>query len=104
MTNLDELYETDMAFADIVDEAAAAAIGTTNVEFAREWLRMEPTEKAVGDVSRENLRVEIAYLENRVEKMREQLGRAADLAGAILRVCMDCNEYAVVDMDGDVVS
>ena len=104
MNNLQQLYETDCAFADIVDEAAAAAIGTTSVEFARQWLRAEPTTKAVGDVSRENLRVEIAHLEARVEHMREQLGSAADLAGAILRVCMDCNEYAVVDNDGEVVA
>lgn len=104
MSNLNELYETDVAFADIVDEAAARAIGTTNVEFARQWLRAEPTSKPVGDVSRENLRVEIAHLEARVEKMREQLGSAADLAGAILRVCMDCNDYAVVDADGEVVA
>lgn len=104
MSNLNELYETDEAFAATVDEAAAAAIGTTNVEFARQWLRMEPQTKAVGDVSRENLRVEIAHLESRVEQMRGQLGRAADLAGAILRTCMDCNEYAVVDNDGEVMA
>lgn len=103
MNNLGNLYETDMAFADIVDEAAAAAIGTTNVEFAREWLAMDAPGKPVGDASRENLRAEVAHMENRVEKMREQLGQAADLAGAILRTCMDCTDYAVVDVDGEVV-
>lgn len=94
MTNLEELYSTDPAFRDIVVEAAAAAIGTTSAEFAEEWLAMDAVVgKPVGDVSRENLRVEIAYLENRVERMREQLGTAADYAGAILRVCMDCTDY-----------
>lgn len=40
MTNLEELYSTDPAFRDIVVEAAAAAIGTTNPEFAEEWLAL----------------------------------------------------------------
>ena len=103
--NLQQLYETNLAFADIVDEAAAAAIGTTSTAFAHEWLMMPADEpKPVGDVSRENLRVEIAHLEARVEQMRMQLGAAADYAGAILRVCMDCNDYAVVDADGEVVA
>ena len=105
MNNLQALYDSDLAFADIVDEACAAAIGTTSTEFAREWLAQAANEqKPVGDVSRENLRVEIAHLEARVEQMRMQLGAAADYAGAILRVCMDCNEYAVVDGDGEVVA
>lgn len=103
MTNLEELYSTDPAFRDIVVEAAAAAIGTTSAEFAEEWLAMDAPGKPVGDVSRENLRVEIAYLENRVEKMREQLGRAADLAGAIMRTCMG-GYTDTVDVEAEVVA
>lgn len=41
MNNLQHLYETDPAFADIVDEAAAAAIGSTSASFAGEWLKLE---------------------------------------------------------------
>jgi hypothetical protein len=93
MNNLGNLYETDMAFADIVDEAAAAAIGTTNVEFAREWLMMDAPGEQAGDAPGEDMRAEVAHLEARVEHMRGQLGSAADLAGAILRTCMDCTDY-----------
>lgn len=69
MNNLGNLYETDPVFADIVDEAAAAAIGTTNVEFAREWLAL-PT----GDA--DELSLAAAYkAEN--DALREQNRRMA---------------------------
>ena len=41
MTNLDYLFAVDMAFRDMVVELAAHAIGTTNPEFAEEWLQVE---------------------------------------------------------------
>ena len=41
MTNLDYLFAVDMAFRDVVIELAAHAIGTTNPEFAEEWLETE---------------------------------------------------------------
>ena len=41
MTNLDYLFAVDMAFRDMVIELAAHAIGTTNPEFAEEWLQVE---------------------------------------------------------------
>lgn len=41
MTNLDYLFAVDMAFRDVVVELAAHAIGTTNPEFAEEWLETE---------------------------------------------------------------
>ena len=54
MNNLQHLYETDLAFADIVDEAAAAAIGSTSASFAGEWLKLErePAEGANGTAER----------------------------------------------------
>lgn len=90
MINLEKLYSTDLAFRDIVNEAAAAAIGTTSAEFAEEWLALPADEdKPVGSLGRENLRVEIAGLEAQVERLRGKLGEAADLACAIERTCMD---------------
>ena len=41
MNNLQRLFETDLAFASIVDEVAAAAIGSTSSDFAHEWLKMD---------------------------------------------------------------
>ena len=41
MTNLDYLFRVDMAFRDVVVELAAHAIGTTNPEFAEEWLECD---------------------------------------------------------------
>ena len=41
MNNLQFLYDTDLAFMSIVDETAAHAIGSTSVDFAHEWLKME---------------------------------------------------------------
>jgi chromosome segregation ATPase len=150
MNNLGNLYETDMAFRDIVTEAAARAIGTTNVEFAEEWLALPVGETANMDkeiaelrqkrdwsawdeiallerkldeltdelevargknkayklhiakmqdgrngwhLKADKMQKQVEELEARVEKMREQLGQAADLAGAILRTCMDCTDY-----------
>ena len=122
MNNLQRLYEDDLAFRDIVDEAAAAAIGTTSAEFAAEWLKLAADsngkldgENAVsgncGGPNDDYAQQRIGKLveqrdaaERRVEQMRAQLGSAADHAAAILRVCMDCTEYAVVDMDGEVVA
>lgn len=41
MTGLDYLFAVDRTFHDAVVVLAAAAIGTTNPEFAAEWLGME---------------------------------------------------------------
>ena len=41
MTNLDYLFRVDPAFRDIVIELTAHIIGTTNPEFAEEWLETE---------------------------------------------------------------
>lgn len=79
MTNLDELYETDPAFRDIVDEAAAAAIGTTNVEFAAEWLALpvegvdEPSLAAAYKAENESLRGQNRRMALTISNMRELL-------------------------------
>lgn len=79
MTNLDELYSTDPAFRDIVVEAAAAAIGTTNQEFAEEWLALpsgdadEMTLAAAYKAENESLREQNRRMALTIANMRELL-------------------------------
>lgn len=79
MTNLDELYSTDSAFRDIVNEAAAAAIGTTNPEFAEEWLALpagdadEPSLAAAYKAENESLREQNRRMALTIANMRELL-------------------------------
>lgn len=79
MTNLDELYSTDLAFRDIVNEAAAAAIGTTNPDFAEEWLALpvedvdEMTLAAAYKAENESLREQNRRMALTIANMRELL-------------------------------
>lgn len=104
MTNLEYLFSTDLAFRDIVIEAAAAAIGTTNPEFAEEWLERSEHADDYDQQRIDKLVKQRDEARAEAEDYRARSGKAADFAGAIMRVCMDCTDYAVVDMDGEVIS